>query len=74
MDIVWRLVAPESGSAVISMNEPAGKSSTSTDVRYSQVFSDLHISSVPGIVKDPSREPSITEKHFNNNLFRGFII
>lgn len=62
MEIIWRSVAPESGSAAIIMNVPDGKSSTWIDVRYIQVFSDLHTSSIFGIGKDPSREPSGREK------------
>jgi hypothetical protein len=43
------------------MNVPDGNSSTSIDVRYTQVFSDVPTSSLFGMGKDPSREPSGTE-------------
>ena len=61
MDIIWRLVTPESGSEAASMNIPDGKARIPTEVWYTQVFSDLLTSSTFGIGNDPSRDPSGTE-------------
>jgi hypothetical protein len=70
MEIIWRLVASESGSYAFSMNVPGKKSSPSIDVRYTQVSADGQTGTVFGMEKDPSRDPSGTEKHTDNNLFR----